>query len=596
MSLKARSHRERQTLARGVSAVRQASTVRTQWARVRESWSKNRGLAIAVTVAAALRVPWLGAIPSPAGDEGNWALTALALSRGHAAGLSPDAGFVSLFFAHSIAISFRIFDPSFSAARAVLVAGAISGLIAVYFVSRPLLGARSAALMAFALAVHPWSVAWSRTVSVPYALALPLSLVGVLSLVRAVHSRHKASKGSVWSMALGFQCLGAGLHISPLGLIPWAVSLTWLCLPGQRDSLRRPSTWLSAALGSLHAIPMISGIFAMPPTARQPGVALSPSALASALRAMLGQLDGQATVNHFVGAPPFFELTLGLVFSLFFVSLWRSQKPPRRPSSKTPHDDNTAPHTGDLDQNLSRLALVWLAISIVALPAMLVPARAWSMPTIDSDRYGFVLVAPFVVALGATASRHATVVFVTLASLSLSTVFMAARFTLGGGPDKGLLTSLGGGNYRGWRVPRERRPLAQMVHDTVSHLGGGVIAYDDYAFHVIRFVNSVSGDRRITHSLDRHRFAENTRVFVLVWSPGLFSPGYAPAATARYQLSWPERYRLGNLHRVYRWVQPDGSPLCELWLGTATHSTTVTPSPSAPRSLQTEPSAPRASP
>ncbi len=189
------------------------------------------------------------------------------------------------------------------------------------------------------------------------------------------------------------------------------------------------------------------------------------------------------------------------------------------------------------------------------------------MPTIDSDRYGFVLIAPIVLLLGALASRARAAVGVVLAMFALGSVTMAAKLTVGGGRDQGLFTARGGGRYRGWMVPRERRALPEMVREAVVREGGGVVAYDDYAFHVMRFVNAVAGDGRVTHALGRRDFPAGERVFVLAWSPGVFAEGYAPEGVARWQLGWHDRYALDGLRKLRSWVQPDGAPLCELWVG-----------------------------
>ena len=115
----------------------------------------DAGLVAALVAGALLRAPWLGALPNPCGDEGNWPLYALRISRGARVDLTADAGFVSLAWARLIATAFRVFGASFATARAVPVGAALLGVAAVYAVSVRRDGRAAATAMALAVAVHP---------------------------------------------------------------------------------------------------------------------------------------------------------------------------------------------------------------------------------------------------------------------------------------------------------------------------------------------------------------------------------------------------------------------------------------------------------
>ena len=162
----------------------------------------------ALAVALALRLPGIDSTPNPSGDEGNWTWIAWDLHAGRPAALPPDARFVPMTFARLIAAAYGVFGASFASARAVLVVGLSLGLVASWALARRLDAPRAAAAVALTLALHPWSVAWSRTVTVPYALSLALAVAGPLAWMDALRTR------SPWRMLLAAQLLGAGLHLS----------------------------------------------------------------------------------------------------------------------------------------------------------------------------------------------------------------------------------------------------------------------------------------------------------------------------------------------------------------------------------------------
>ena len=123
-------------------------------------------------LALALRLPALERLPTPCGDEGNWAWYGRELAAGRAVALEPDARFVSLAFARLIAASISLFGSSFQAVRAPLVLGAALSMLGAYALGAGLRRRELGLAVAALLATHPWAVLWSRTATVPYALAL----------------------------------------------------------------------------------------------------------------------------------------------------------------------------------------------------------------------------------------------------------------------------------------------------------------------------------------------------------------------------------------------------------------------------------------
>jgi len=93
----------------------------------------------------------------------------------------------------------------------------------------------------------------------------------------------------------------------------------------------------------------------------------------------------------------------------------------------------------------------------------------------------------------------------------------------------------------------------------------------DYAFHPLHFVNVEGGSPTV--DVTKFPLPERPRelhVFVR-WSEGLFAPGFTP----RDSIDGNERLTallrspaFEGARRLRVFVQPDGSPLCELWAAT----------------------------
>ncbi len=514
-------------------------------------------LAALVTVALALRLPWLGALPNPCNDEGNWTLFGLDVLDGHAPRMTPDARFVSTLFARLIALSYRALGVSFASARAVLVVGLALCLVASSLVARRLGLRRGALVVAALLAVHPWAVLWSRSVTVPYALSLGLSVLGPLLVLLA------ARTGSALTLVVAAQCLALGIHFSPLALVPIVASVVFVGATTHRALLRRPAAWVAAALASLHVVPVLYGAAGV--VAQR---SLSPMRWFVHLGARLhvfalsvgGGWTGEATLRHFTGetVPRPLEWALALaLLALVAVALRSASREP------VAHD-------------LVRFARIHLVVALVGLPLLLAPARPWNLPAIDAERYLFVTLAPFVLALAALAedrsARLRALPFVVALYLACSPTLRAARFFLSGGsPDAGFWVLAGGGGYRGWKSPRERVALVDIVRAEVDRLRGSrpaLVVVSDYALHPLHF--ALRRGAAVGHDLSKAPLPArpgHLHVFV-TWSDGLLGPTFGPPEELIHYLQLRALMRSPTFERLRRErviVQPDGSPLAEVW-------------------------------
>lgn len=452
----------------------------------------------------ALRLPALGRLPSPAGDEGNWALLGLSLARNSPAALPPDAAFVSRLFAWLVALSFRLSAPSWVSARLVLViAFSLGAMGAAALVTRRD-ALRAPWLVGALVAVHPWGLWWSRTVSVPYALAAAAMWVGVLVWRRGLETQR------AWLLLVAGQCLGLAMQCTPLALLGFAtVALgTGLTAP---STLRRPRFWLALGAGGLHGFAFVTGLLHMPSGARQRLAAPLSHQLFSLLNQDLAMLSGVATVRHFVGAPGWLGgLSAGLT-GLALLALW-----PRAARAS------------------SRWSLAAWAVTLFGLPLLLSPGRAWHMPALDSDRYGFVWLVPWVLTLDDAADDPArrrrwasAAVVLGAALLGLGSL---ARALDGPRLDGGPLAHQGGA-YRGWQPYAPDAALVDAVYARVRDDARGApaqILYADYAFHAIRFVNA-SHDAPITHGFEQTRALAPRRGYAVFFTDAAFTEGPAAA-------------------------------------------------------------------
>lgn len=493
----------------------------------------RRDLVVLGGVALALRVPWLGAVPGVAGDEANWALYAHAVAQGVRVRLTPDAAFVTELYAHLLAPAVRLAGLSWAALRAVNVAAVVIACLGVRLLGARVAGPAAGRAMALVFALHPWSVLWSRTLSAPYALALCGLGLGSLALLAAHAGRSRALAFAGW------QGLGLTLHFTPLG-IPWITG----CFLATARARWRP--WWAVALGSLHALCIVRGALGVARTTAAASTPL-PRGLFRALRMLVAQLTGASSVRHLAGLSLAQEIAGCLGLAALTVGAWRARREPA-----------------------VRHAALALLAAVVATPVMLAPARQWSMPTIDADRYGVAVLAPLALLLGAmvaSAARGARVTaWAFVAWLGYGTAVLGAHASRGGGGDLGLEVARGGGRYRGWQRPAAGGTLVDRAYEAVVRDARGapaVIAYQDYALHAIR-ARTLTGDHRL-----RHRFGEpdprpGERTYWLLWHDAAFAPGYAPGAFADAQKALRRRVIDAGSVLVADWRTPAGTPLAEL--------------------------------
>ncbi|MEZ4394584.1 MAG: glycosyltransferase family 39 protein [Polyangiales bacterium] len=511
-------------------------------------------------LALALRLPALESLPNPCGDEGNWAWYGVELAAGHRVALAPDARFVTLAFAHLIALSLKLFGHSFAAVRAPLVAGVALGMVGAFALARGLGRPRAGLVVAALLAAHPWSVMWSRTATVPYALALCTMTCAPLALLAA--TRQGGARRWVVAGAL----LAAGLHFSPLALLTAVSCAGWmLSTPAARAQARAAGPWLALASAGLVASPVVLGAIAV---AREGSTrprhlfTVFGERLGVYLRTLLGAISGESTLRHFVAPRPSLAWELAAaagVVAVVVAACW-----PRR-------DDD------EVTRSLASLTRWGAMTSMLGTAVLLAPARTWNLPGIDAERYGFAVLAPFALALATAASRRRGGPGAwLLCALALVGPTRATLSSLraGSGRDEGVWTLRGGGGYRGWKTSASAEAIATRIARDVDALRAGgpaTIVVADYAFHTLPFA---TGDAPVetvdVAKRELPRAPGRPHLFVR-WSDGLLAPRVRDARRANDALTALMRSaRFTSLRLVRRLPQRDGAALLELW--SATHA------------------------
>lgn len=513
---------------------------------------RHAAFAVVLALALLLRVPALGWLPSPAGDEGNWAMYGLQISRGGTPSLAPDASFVSMLFGYLIAAPVKVFGAHFAATRAVNVLGIMAAIAGAYALLSAL-GSRRAGLAAAAvLAVHPWTVMYSRTASVPYALALCAMLLGPLLFLLGLRQGRAEMAGA------GLVVASLGLHFSPLGAIGLLACAAAAVRPEGRWVLRQWPLWAAAVLGAAHTLPVVLGALRVARAAPDLAVPEPLSAQLAAFAHMVGTgLMGEATVRHFTdgaltpGAAAWLIVPLLAVLGLAFRAAWRGV--------------------------LSGFAVVYFALALVALPLILAPGRNWHMPANHMDRYLFALLPAFALLAGEIAARarrlETAVVGVLCLWLLVGGTGRVLRGLWRGGVDHGEGILDGGGGYRGWLVSDVPRATLMQVRDVVLQQAGpgrAAVLVADRAFIPLAFAlhgahTPVFDVRRTTVPATRDGL-----YFVLLWPDRVLSVDDPPTAHPKYVASNRRlRQRMGRLFgrvslvKVLR--QRDGTPLLEIW-------------------------------
>jgi 4-amino-4-deoxy-L-arabinose transferase-like glycosyltransferase len=319
-------------------------------------------------LAMALRLWGLSWLPSPAGDEGNWASYGRLILRGEPASLDAQAAFVSMLYAYLIAGSMWVFGEGFFAARLVNATAALVALVGSYAILARLGNRRAGLAVAALLALHPWSVAYSRICSVPYALALATMLLGCLVFVAGLRERR------VGLVAVAIQVLALGAHFSPLTVVGPAACAVYCLVGRQFWVFRRWATYASVAVAGLHVFPVVRGALGV---ARR-SVDLDHfsrfwAKLGNYLHMVGTGLGGEATLRHFtnLALPPWPALVVAVPVVLVVVA------------ASTPRGRQATP--------LGGFGVVYLLIGLVLTPLVLAPGRDWQLPANHQDRYLFAL-------------------------------------------------------------------------------------------------------------------------------------------------------------------------------------------------------------
>ena len=509
-----------------------------------------------LALAAVLRLWGLDWLPSPAGDEGNWTLYGLKISRGEEAALAENAAFVSLLYAYVIAAFMKVMGAGFFAARLVGTTAVLATIVAVYWISAALGARRFGLVLAAFFAFHPWSVAYSRICSVPYALALAVTTIGPLLFVAGLKQRRIAL------VAAGVLVVSVGAHFSPLCACAPVACALYALAPAHRWILRRGELYAAAGLGALHAWPVVRSAMAVagdaPPL--DPFHQLG-RRLGTHLHMVLTGLGGEATLRHFTNVA--MSPRVALVVAVPVVA-FAAMAATRRAREASP---------------FGAFGPLWLLVSLVLTPLILMPGREWDLPANHMDRYLFSLLPAFamcvaaVAALPHRAAMAAGVAF--LAWLGVNDGRMAWAFLARGGVDHGEGIYDGGGGYRGWLVSDRAEPVAYQVRDEILRIvgpgGGATLVVADRTFIPLTFVMDGTGVpvvdvRRTMIPPDAHG-----RYFILLWPDEVMSVAHPPTAPEKYLGSNQELRRRMNvrferLRLVRDFRQRDGRPLLELWL------------------------------
>ncbi len=345
------------------------------------------GVAIAVLlVGAALHLGRLTAWPSPAGDEMNWFDMASDAHAGRTPEMAEAASFASTLFARIVSLGFYVGEIDWWHARigvavlTLVLAAAADALLASS-------GRRTAgAVMLAWQLLSPWSLAWSRTASQPYAIMSGLGALGTILWWLALSEATPRRRAAL--LLASAQVFAVDLFRSPFAVAPIAAAeLALVVHHRRRENMRWPWPWVALAMIFAETIPVaraaskVAGLHAY--TFAQITADLGPRSV-SFVRALLDGTDGAATILHFawgrcqapVATTAVFVAGRVLTVMLAVFLVWAVAR------KKARSDEWSLP------------AAAGFVASAIATPILLAPARDWAMPTIDSDRYAFAWVMP----------------------------------------------------------------------------------------------------------------------------------------------------------------------------------------------------------
>lgn len=506
---------------------------------------------LVLLLALTLRIPGLGWLPSPAGDEGNWALFGLSISRGEPAQLAPEAAFVSMLFAHLMALSISLLDATFVATRMVNVVGLTVG-IALAYAGLVYLGSLRAGLaVALLLAVHPWAVMYSRTASVPYALALAAMTAGPVWFAVGVLRRNGVIAGA------GFVLTSLAIHFSPLAAVAIVACAAFLLAPAHRPLLGSKAIWAAGLVAAAHGLPVVLGALEVAQAA--PDLPLLDDFwphLKGYVHMMGTALMGEATVRHFTNeairpGPAAFLLIPLVGFAGYGLRCARGGM-------------------------LGGFATVYFVAGLLVTPLILAPGREWYLPANHMDRYLFALLPGFALLTAEIAARSGWLPRLVVALVMAWPIVCTGRIGYGllsGGVDHGEGIFDGGGGYRGWLVSDTDKATLVQVRETVLAEGGpgyGVLVYADRTFIPLQFVMDGTGIPVYDVRLAPLPQTRDGVYFVVLWPDNVMSVNNPPTAHPKYvaanqNLRDRMNASFGRVRLVRMLRGRDGSPLLEIW-------------------------------
>jgi hypothetical protein len=522
----------------------------------------------------------VGDVPSASGDEGNWMSMGHRIFLGLPTQLGPDARFVTTAFARMISLAYRVGGINIGAARSVLGVSVLVGLVGIYAVcARMRVRAMGLALCAM-IATHPWTVWWSRSVVVPYAIALVLAVLGPIAWVVATSNYREDAPDRRAQWLDHLRLIGAGqllvaiLHFTPFGLLPlFACGLWSLVARDGRRSIRTPGPWLALVAALVHAIPIVTGVTTVMNQARPAQRFVDfDQRWRNFVRSIIDGFSGEQTLRDYVGDNAYMTLspTPSRVLVVLVLVVASAIALSRRRA-----DD------GELSEParaLRSFAPLYLLVALVGFPLVLAPARDWWLTTIDSERYFFALLAPGALLVATISLSYKRAGIALACALTAYFAFgpnlRAARyFWSQGGPDYGYFTAHRGGGYRGYKVMAGPRSVTTAIYEAcrdASRGEGMTIGFNDYAFHPVRVLIRVKPERNLNSVYMRDASLARGRLLCIpVWPEAMFASGHIPGSAVQ-QNRWMRNYvlnRMDESRRIAAWTQPNGAPLLEVYTG-----------------------------
>jgi 4-amino-4-deoxy-L-arabinose transferase-like glycosyltransferase len=509
----------------------------------RSTWLRDGGLALVAIATAVLllRLPGLAWLPATFGDEDFWAAYAAQAARGQIVHLDPVHRGNSPAPAYILGAAMRVIGPSFFSMRLCGVLAVLVGAIVSYLLFARIGARRMGLTVAGVLALHPWSVIYSRVASVPYAMAL--SAMTVAATLFWIGLRRRSSH----LVAAGVVLVALSAHLSPLTFVVVPPCLAVALEREHRWVFRRPLPLLAGGLAILLVVPLV--IWARQTAVEPPNAPASLlDGILLAAYMILVTIPGENSVRHFTDRPmgPVAAVVLAALVVLALIAYLASRQIRR-----------TRPE--------ARFALWMLASGALLLPLLLAPARMWHMPENNADRYVFVLLPGLAFCLGVVAessSRWWRLLPAAFAGVLLvGSLRMLYPLAYGHGVHRGWST-LRGGCYYGWMTTQDHQPPSVVIARTAQQLSATTVLYWGYP---LRTLNFLLRDSPIVPAFyeEPHRWQGRSGKFLFVfWSEAAYPPAAGHNPNFRALLTSPE-FSGAKLER--RVLQPDGFPLLELW-------------------------------